>query len=1209
MRLKRLWWLIPPAALALAAWWLLATASGLAWAWARAAAWSPGTLAATEVSGRLAGPLHIGGLRYTSPQLDFTAQTLDLDWEPGALLRGELHLARLTLERAAVTVRPAAGGTATAVRWPLALRIDRGTVSGLTIATPGRPPLIVDRATLAGRLAAGPGRRSNLRSEWTLTYGGRTFVGSGTLTGTFAVPVFSVRLTAPFAASARGSAAWRAAPLRWHAVVELPPLLLTRVEPAWPAVTVGGRFRLEGRGAAVTVDSDGRVAERQAGAWSYRGRLRYGADGWQLPTLALRPEGGSGTVDVAGAWAGQERGGRVTVQWRDLAVAALAGWPSSGTLEAAGAPPAYRGRLDFSAAGRAPVQATAAFAGDADGVTVTDLSGDWLAGRWRGSGALQWRGGLRWHGQVQAEGVDPGRLAARWAGRLSGKVTAQGRGAAVQVDSASVSGELGQRPFAANAAGAYADAGITLHHLRLRAGQAQLTASGSIGRQWGLKAVLKAPRLADLLPGASGAVELTGRLDGALRQPRLRLDGSARKVEVAPLQLGAARLHADIDLAGRAPWALDLAVENAEATRLHLVSARLHLDGSEARHRLTLDSVSEDGTRLALAARGGWSDGRWRGELGGGSLRVPGQPEWTATAAQLAAGRDGGSLQRWCWRGSGHLCVALQAANGRWDGSVDLAGLPVTVLQPLLARPDLTLGGTLSAAGTVAGTAGAVTQLAARGRVADATVTYASPDGAVTTPLRAVEFEAGSDNGSLRAQLNLVLAQGGSATARLTLPGWLPGLPLAANVPLRGTLQLNTDRLDWLTYFIPALLRPSGTLAAQLDLGGSVGAPALSGRLTLRNGAVRLPAAGIALSDVTIDGASADGRQLTLSGSARSGPGRLQLSGRLFAERLGRWRVEAAVTGENFELVHLIQARALVSPDLQLAVEEGLVEVRGRLTVPQADIDLPQLPNTVTVSPDTVIVDAPATAGGTRRWRMHLDLRLAAGERVRLQGYGFSGRLTGAVRVQGDTPGITRAQGELHVEDGRYQAYGQKLTIQRGRLLFADGPPDNPGLDVRAVRQLPDQAGLVGVEVTGRLKQPRLRIFSVPVMDQSEALSWLVLGRPLASANRGEADALYHAAFAVGGEAAARGIALQFGMDEVSVESGTTTNQLTGTTTRQSAVVLGKYLSPRLYLQYAVGLWNSANQVRIRYRLSPDWTLRMEQGEPSGADFLYSIER
>lgn len=1208
MRRRRLWWLIAPAASALMLWWLLATASGLAWVWARAAAWLPGTLAATEVSGTLAGPLHLVGLRYTTAQLDFTAQTLDLDWEPWALLRGELHVAQLTLERGALTVRLAAGGTAAARYWPLAVRIDHGVVSGFTVATPGRPPLLLDSVTLSGRIAAGPGRRSSLQLEWTLTYGGHTFVGAGTLTGTFAVPTLSARLSAPFAASARGSVAWRAAPLQWHAEAALPPLVLNRVAAAWPAVTVGGRFRAEGRGAAVTVDGDGRVAERGTGAWNYRGRLRYGVDGWQLPTLELRPEGGTGTVELAGAWAGGERGGRVTAQWRNLAVPALAGWPVSGKLEAAGTPAAYRGSVRLAAAGRAPLQAQAVFAGNGEGVTVSTLTGGWLDGQWRGSGALQWRGGLRWQGALQTEGVNPGRLAARWSGRLAGKVTAQGRGAAVQVDSASVGGELAQRPFAANAAGAYADGRITLRRLVARAGQAQLTVSGSVGREWALKAAFDAPRLEDLMPGAAGAVALSGRLDGALRRPRLRLDGSARKVVLQPLRLGAARLHADIDLAGRTPWVLDMAVENAVAMSLHLHSARLRLAGSEARHRLTLDGVFEGGARLVLAAHGGWNGNRWRGELGGGSFTRPGQPAWTAPAAPLEVGDNGVALQRWCWRGGGHLCAAFHGAQGRWESDFDLAGVPLSVLQPWLARPDLTLGGTLSATATAAGTSAAVTRLALHGQVADGALTYASPDGVMKTPLRSVEFEAGSDGGGLRASLNLALAQGGSATARLALPGWLPGLPLAATAPVRGDLRLDTDQLDWLGYFVPALLRPSGTLHAQLDLGGSVGTPALSGRLTLRGGAVRLPAAGIALRDVTLDGLSTHGRQLTLSGSARSGAGRLQLSGRLFAERLGRWRVEAAVKGENFELMHLIQARVRVSPDLQLALEDGLVDVRGTLSVPQADIDLPQLPNSVTVSPDTVIVDAPAAAGGARRWRMHLDLRLAAGARVRLQGYGFSGRLTGAVRVQGDTPGTTLAQGELHVEDGRYQAYGQNLTIQRGRLLFVDSPPDNPGLDVRAIRRLPDQTGLVGVEVSGRLKQPRLRIFSDPVMDPSDALSWLVLGRPLAGASRSEADALYHAAFAVGGTTAARGVALRFGLDEVSVESGTATNQLTGTTTSQSAVVLGKYLSPRLYLQYAVGLWNSANQVRIRYQMSPHWTLRMEQGEPSGADFLYSIE-
>ena len=58
-------------------------------------------------------------------------------------------------------------------------------------------------------------------------------------------------------------------------------------------------------------------------------------------------------------------------------------------------------------------------------------------------------------------------------------------------------------------------------------------------------------------------------------------------------------------------------------------------------------------------------------------------------------------------------------------------------------------------------------------------------------------------------------------------------------------------------------------------------------------------------------------------------------------------------------------------------------------------------------------------------------------------------------------------RGAINAERCTYTAYGQRLTIERGKLYF-DGPLDNPGLDVLALRKnLPVEAG---VEVTGTVR-------------------------------------------------------------------------------------------------------------------------------------------
>jgi len=55
--------------------------------------------------------------------------------------------------------------------------------------------------------------------------------------------------------------------------------------------------------------------------------------------------------------------------------------------------------------------------------------------------------------------------------------------------------------------------------------------------------------------------------------------------------------------------------------------------------------------------------------------------------------------------------------------------------------------------------------------------------------------------------------------------------------------------------------------------------------------------------------------------------------------------------------------------------------------------------------------------------------------------------------------------------------------------------------------------------------------------------------------------------------------------------------------------MLGKYLSPRMYISYGVGLFDHLSTFRIRYNLTKRWVVQTESGTASGADLLWSIER
>jgi hypothetical protein len=60
---------------------------------------------------------------------------------------------------------------------------------------------------------------------------------------------------------------------------------------------------------------------------------------------------------------------------------------------------------------------------------------------------------------------------------------------------------------------------------------------------------------------------------------------------------------------------------------------------------------------------------------------------------------------------------------------------------------------------------------------------------------------------------------------------------------------------------------------------------------------------------------------------------------------------------------------------------------------------------------------------------------------------------------------------------GRYEAYGQNLTIEDGRLLFAGTPLDNPRLAITAMRKVDDDLS-TGVRIAGTAKRPIVTVIS-----------------------------------------------------------------------------------------------------------------------------------
>ena len=127
--------------------------------------------------------------------------------------------------------------------------------------------------------------------------------------------------------------------------------------------------------------------------------------------------------------------------------------------------------------------------------------------------------------------------------------------------------------------------------------------------------------------------------------------------------------------------------------------------------------------------------------------------------------------------------------------------------------------------------------------------------------------------------------------------------------------------------------------------------------------------------------------------------------------------------------------------------------------------------------------------------------------------------------------------------------------------------------------------------------------FPEPAIPQSQIVSLILAGGTLESVQSNGRQGSSTASaelLAQGGAILAQQIGNRVGIEDVSIESNLN---------NETSLVLGKYLSPRLYVSYGISLTESINTIKMRYSINDKWTIKTEAGKERGADLVYTLDR
>lgn len=853
-------------------------------------------------------------------------------------------------------------------------------------------------------------------------------------------------------------------------------------------------------------------------------------------------------------------------------------------------------------------------------------------GRAELTGRVDWTEGLSWELLGELQEFDPGLFAPDWPGKLSARFNSAGRhddrqpSGRLELDE--LDGELRGRPLrgAIDAEWQSYEAGRV--SLALDWGDSVLRGQARLGEVLQGEIELAPLHLDLLLPGAAGALEGRLQLAGSRSAPELSLQLEAPLIEHADLRLDALRASGRLGLDPESPAELELRADAFAYGTQSFGALALQLRGETSAHVLNL-ALADDGAGLQLELSGGWQAerSRWIGQLQTLAY-TPAQRravsgDWALSApTALELGSERLRVESFCIEGSrapwrraseaadsterealGRLCAELDwsagAAARAW---LELDAVPVALpLQALRRslgpglpwRPEGVLTGQLELQQDAAGWRAEGRLSAPRGWVA-----LSDPQQRRLLEWEALNLELAGDPRQLQAQLSGRIGQRGSLNGQILLDA--PGQPDAA---LQGRIDLDLPELQFIELFsAQAVVAPSGRLVAGLDFGGRLDAPELAGAVELSGFSAELPGLGISPREGRARIQLESLQRARIDFALRS-EGELRGSGVLDWSTQAESRIDLTLEGEEVLFADTAQAELRASPQLTIGEREGVLRLRGRVDVPRAQISLDRFENSLQPSADVVVLDPAqrSSMASAAAQRIDADLRLALGKDVRLKGFGLDGKVIGELRLR-DRPGRnTQVSGALNVT-GRYKAYGQDLDITRGRLAYAQTPPDNPALDIVAERKL--ERVTVGIRVVGTAVQPQLSLWSDPSMDQADVLSYLVIGRPLSAARSGEGQQINAAATAIGagGNLLAERLGARLGFDQAGIEESAA---LGG-----AALTVGKFLSPRLYVAYGVALFGEGQVFSIKYLLNAQWDVQVDttQRETRGS-LNYRLER
>ncbi len=815
-----------------------------------------------------------------------------------------------------------------------------------------------------------------------------------------------------------------------------------------------------------------------------------------------------------------------------------------------------------------------------------------------GTGVLEYAGQVHWSAVLETSGLDLRPLADYGTGRIEGQLQLLGEVAGEQWEISLVGADL---------RGTLNDLPARLKGYAGIDNQLRLLPSELLGELNGTRLLLRAsadksvPRQLEIhvddlglwVVDSHGSLSLQASL--APDWEHFAATGSLLDLDWQGLKIASGRIDGNYRPQDGGQFSLDVKLADLAMAGIELDTARLSAHGDASTQAVSLQSRGDIDGVLELAGKVG-ADGVWAGQLAATTLQTS-EGNWylgETVAINFSPSPARLRLAAHCWQfGQSRVCPG-ETLLGE-DGRTSLALESDLVALNAFLPDDLQLKGMLKAQFSASWAPGLAVTIDGEAEGRDILLTRqfgAGESGSVAW--QRIDASVHNDAGGL--SLVTGFYSGDNQVIDLDLH-----LGAENGRPLSGALDIAGLQLGVLAPFMPTMSVLQGELRGQLRLAGTIDRPLADGGLHLSRGHFVLLGNPTELQQLELQ-LDAQGDRAALHGEGLLGGGGLAVSGNLQSQP--EWRLELALEGGQHQILLPPYTQMLVSEKLDLKVTGGLLDLNGDIVVHEGSLEHEQLPEGgVTLSDDVVEVDLTGNViYEPAPFDISMNVGLLIKEHFKIVGDMVDATVGGDLQLRQAPRQPLQVFGNLNVIGGELRAYQQRLRIQRGTVSFA-GTPDNPELNVRAQREISGDKVVVGLQLQGTLKQPKLEIFSDPVMSHGEAMSYLVRGRGLDSG------------------AGADGVAMALSLGTGLVNQSALVTELNripgisniafgaeGSNESDTAATVGGYIGERLYLSYGMGIYEPINVLTARLYLYTRLWLEVVSRLENSVDLYYSFD-